>query len=262
MSPDDPRHGTYAGFQVHAKTDKSPCEPCRAAQRRYFKRLKFRLDNGHRERVVLGQDAWDVIHSMSRATLARKTGLSPTYLSRLHTGGEYQKVYVRTRAKILAAATEPTPVGIQRRMRALYVLGHSWHAIERESGIHREAISRIAHGEPPKFVRAYVIDALVGTYERLHMTLPESTRSVTMVRNKARRLKWASPMAWDSIDNPAERPKGVGQSPATGKHRDLLAEVAHLRSLGVAEHVIAGQLGVTVGAIERAEERAREREAS
>lgn len=197
MDASDPRHGTYAGFHAHAKAGEKPCEPCRVAQRRYFKGLKFRLDHGHRERVVLGEDAWNIIHSMTRAALSQRTGINASYLSRLHSGGHYQKVYQRTRAKVLAAGNGPTPVGIQRRVRALYALGYSWHTIERESGIHREAISAIAQGEPPKFVRSYVVEALVATYDRLHMSLPAPSRSVTMVRNAARRKGWLPPLAYD-----------------------------------------------------------------
>lgn len=36
MNPDDPRHGTYAGYQAHKKTNQEqPCEPCRIAYNAY-----------------------------------------------------------------------------------------------------------------------------------------------------------------------------------------------------------------------------------
>jgi hypothetical protein len=40
MSPDDPRHGTSAGYNAHYKTDLDPCEPCKAAKARYEKRRR------------------------------------------------------------------------------------------------------------------------------------------------------------------------------------------------------------------------------
>lgn len=38
MSPDDPRHGTIAGVNVHQRTGTPTCEPCRRAKMRYEKR--------------------------------------------------------------------------------------------------------------------------------------------------------------------------------------------------------------------------------
>ena len=32
MSPDDPRHGTTAGYQAHRRAKESACDPCRQAQ--------------------------------------------------------------------------------------------------------------------------------------------------------------------------------------------------------------------------------------
>ena len=49
MLPDDPRHGTNAGYQAHHKHRVTPCQPCRdahAAQHQAFKARKYlqRLD--------------------------------------------------------------------------------------------------------------------------------------------------------------------------------------------------------------------------
>jgi len=35
MTPDDERHGTYAGWTAHYKDDKNPCPPCLQASRDY-----------------------------------------------------------------------------------------------------------------------------------------------------------------------------------------------------------------------------------
>jgi len=35
VSPDDPRHGTYAGGRIHRKHGQKPCDPCSYAEARY-----------------------------------------------------------------------------------------------------------------------------------------------------------------------------------------------------------------------------------
>lgn len=41
MSPDDPRHGTNAGYLRHTRTGVPSCAPCRAARGHYEKRRKY-----------------------------------------------------------------------------------------------------------------------------------------------------------------------------------------------------------------------------
>lgn len=47
--PDDPRHGTYAGAQLHRKCGERPCFPCMLAARDYMREYRKRrgpaLDN-------------------------------------------------------------------------------------------------------------------------------------------------------------------------------------------------------------------------
>jgi hypothetical protein len=41
MSPDDPRHGTYAGRQAHWRDDEDPCDPCVVARLRTRKKWEL-----------------------------------------------------------------------------------------------------------------------------------------------------------------------------------------------------------------------------
>lgn len=103
-------------------------------------------------------------------------------------------------------------VGVQRRLRALYALGWTWTALDREMGTFNMA---------DKWARqnyAYVFPAtqktIVDLFERLSMTLPpERTpaerRAAARARNAARKQGWPPPLAWDDIDNDPE-PQGVG----------------------------------------------------
>lgn len=51
MSPDDPRHGTIAGYIAHGRTRTPTCDPCRRAKMRYE---KARLVTGPRKVSALG----------------------------------------------------------------------------------------------------------------------------------------------------------------------------------------------------------------
>lgn len=55
---------------------------------------------------------------------------------------------------------------------------------------------------------------------------------------------------------------GIEREPSFWSRDDLVAEYEHLRSAGVSIHTAASQLGVTVGAIEKACERVRKGEAA
>lgn len=55
MAPEDPRHGTVAGYSQHIRSRVEPCEPCRRAQMRYSKGWKLRnLDGARATRPAIG----------------------------------------------------------------------------------------------------------------------------------------------------------------------------------------------------------------
>ena len=43
MSPDDERHGTTAGYSTHIRNRVTPCEPCRAANRKRAIRRRAKI---------------------------------------------------------------------------------------------------------------------------------------------------------------------------------------------------------------------------
>ena len=84
-------------------------------------------------------------------------------------------------------------------------------------------------------------------YDELSMTLPpERTRfermDVTRTRNRARRLGYAPPLAWDNIDDPNERPKFGNRQ----KSRDEVDEA-------VVERFLSGEVGLRTNIAERRE---------
>lgn len=61
MTPEDPRHGTDAGYQCHRRANETPCDACRAARAAYVRDLRTsnpeyrergRLDNMARNRAM------------------------------------------------------------------------------------------------------------------------------------------------------------------------------------------------------------------
>ena len=72
----------------------------------------------------------------------------------------------------------------------------------------------------------------------------------------ANRLGMIAPNRLPDIDDPDEQPD-PGWEPRHYSRDELVAEWSHLRRAGVSIHTAASQLGVTVGAIEKAIERTR-----
>lgn len=233
MSPDDPRHGTYAGWQAHRKTNHPVCDPCHTARSRYFKTMKYRLHTVGPERVPLGDRAWHVIDSMGRRELSRITGLRDSYLSRLHGRGPQAQVYRRTKATILDAGTAVTPLGVQRRLQALLALGYSGAVLSKEVGVSVDAMRGLLRSpEPRKYHPHRVTAAVLDLYERLQLAPMPTGASATAARNKAARMGFAPPMAWDDIDDPHENPTNWEYRP--GERADLLRELdAH--QVGITE---------------------------
>lgn len=145
MSPDDPRHGTYAGYTAGCRS-----ECCRAAARLY-----------HKVR-----------------TLEAMRGLPRMVSSR----------------------------GARRRVEALACLGWSSYDVAAELGntgewtrqvLMRDVIFRSTH------------EAIAAVYDDLSTRTPQGRPQIlARTRNRARRLGYLPPAAWDDIDNDPEPPTG------------------------------------------------------
>ena len=251
LSPDDPRHGTYAGFLAHKRADGKACGPCLEAQYQHNKRTKYRLDQGVPNRIKLGQRAWDVIDQNSRTELHWATGINRNMLSRLHTAGPDAIVLRSTRDRILKAGHMHTPHGIQRRLQALAVMGHSTEVIASETQINAEPLKKLRRNPDPKFVRHSVAKRIVDYYDAHMMERLEGV-GAEVVRARARKAGWVAPLAWDDIDHdPAPVDAPDKQS------RDTLGEYEFLVGNGESHENALKRLGVTDEAIKRARLRAR-----
>lgn len=261
MPADDPRHGTYAGFQLHKERHEPICGSCKHAGYLYTKRMKFRLARTGSNIVDLGESAYAIVSAYPVRLLSELTGIPDPKLYTYRGAGPGARVHINTRNAILGVnrAELWTPVGIRRRVRALTAMGYSAAVIAEVAGLSRTAVLTVRKDDEATFVRRPTATAIRAAYDALHMKLPPNTTPrdravVTRSKALAARNGWAPPLAWGEIDNPTEQPV-TGHDPAQYDSDDLLAEWDHLRGLGVPMHHAARQLGVTPSAIEKAVER-------
>lgn len=206
MSPEDPRHGTYAGALAHRRSGVPACLPCQLAARRTVKAAKMRLDKGIRNRIPLGQRAYDILTNVGPTPVAEATGLWRNNLYRAQRRGPDALVLRTTRDAILAVSG-PTPVGVQRRLQALAAVGHTMDAIAQAAGVHFERLARISRAaEPPARVTPRVARAVAAAYEQLQATAPAPGRETTRRRTLSEQRGWLPPHVWDDIDDGTEDP--------------------------------------------------------
>jgi hypothetical protein len=151
VTPEDKRHGTYAGSIAHYIGKTPSCQPCRDAAATYRRQRRARL-----------------------------------YLAR-------------------ATTLEVNPVGSIRRIQALVRLGHSMRLIDEHMGWTWGTTSRfIVAGH--KLTHRTTADRIATVYERLCMTIPDGQYALRN-RRLAERHGWPAPLAWNDIDDPAEKPR-------------------------------------------------------
>jgi hypothetical protein len=161
-----------------------------------------------------------------------------------------------------------SPVGTQRRLRALAARSWSPEAIERETGIPSELIS-LALGRADD-ITPDLVGAVAAAYDRLwDREPPAATRddqqAAAMAALRAARRGWAPPLAWDDdqIDLPGARPE-PGWKPRqriTRRAVDLVEDATFLRQRGGYQDTtmseIAMRLGVSRNRLDQAYVRAR-----
>lgn len=99
-------------------------------------------------------------------------------------------------------------LGAQRRIRALMALGYRHSDLTDALG-GSEVSYRIAAGRSP-LITAHTWRAIDDAFQRLSATPGPSERS----RKAALAQGYAPPLAWDDIDNPHERPRGIRRTDA------------------------------------------------
>lgn len=210
MSPDDPRHGTHAGALAHRRGGPPMCLPCEVAARRYIKATKMRLDKGIRNRIPLGQRAYDILTHVGPTQVAEATGLWRNNLYRTQRRGPSAIVLRSTRDAILRVQA-PTAAGTQRRIQALAMKGHTLTVISAESGVHLDRLAVISRRDtPPDRVRPHVALGVAAAFERLRDVDPPNRPENVRRRTLSARQGWLLAEVWDDIDDPTEDPLAEG----------------------------------------------------
>lgn len=226
MTPDDPRHGTYAGSTAHYRDGEKPCLPCYAARRKYHTRYVKENELGYRRRTPVGRGGvWQRIDQLYKSDysyleLARALGcIREAKLYTIHVGGPEGRVSVKTwynlRDALAKVKPMPTRIGTLRRLQALHALGWPIKHVMLMTGHNPEIGKKALRGEHDNF-SAEVRRDIAELYERVAMTLPPTNvpAGVKAAQARAKRRSaeagWAPPLAWDNIDDPDERPAGLG----------------------------------------------------
>lgn len=223
MTPDDPRHGRYAGAQAHWKSGVEICEPCRAAYARYHKGLDHDHAHGRRRRISATMATKHIARlreeGLTVPEIARRAGVAKATVYRASDSEAPPRMIASNVAAILSVTADTEPeqgymprVGVIRRIQALNAIGWTRVSLAARLEMSGPNLTQLVTGCRGATHRANLhvqvktwqkIDAL---YRELSMTPGPSDES----RRRALRNGWAPPMAWDDIDDPNEHPKGIG----------------------------------------------------
>lgn len=237
------------------------CDACRKANSRYNKwnQIPGSCDLIPSDEVRRHVKALQAA-GMGRRTIAKRSGVSETVVSRL-AGLDHSKPADRVRpataAKLLAVTPDrlaPKALvpsrGAVRRLQALVTIGHTQSSLAAGIGWTPANLGPLVLGQRPYITQA-THDLVAALYGHLSMTPGGSTRS----RNLALRKGWVPPLGWDDIDADDE----PVDTPEAATHREILVDNFHdtywqhrgdIRAAAV-------RLDTTVHALQRALYRAR-----
>ncbi len=208
MTPDDPRHGSHAGAVQHDKAHEPRCAACSKAANRDDKRRRYLKHIGQAPTVELGERAWLIVDTGPLNRIAHATGMTHHRLRAYIDAGPQHLVHRATRDRILATDDGWTVIGLQRRLRALTMIGWSMRQLADRSGVAVDSLKRLRGSKDRQFVKHNVATAVLALYDDLHMTPALNGPSRTKTLADARGRGWVAPLAWGSrdIDDPNATP--------------------------------------------------------
>ena len=131
-------------------------------------------------------------------------------------------------------------VGTQRRLRALMWMGHSGAYLAKRLGITAGSFTPLIND-----AHEYVYRGRAKEVEALFRELWDKQGPSSFTRLRAQRLRWASPLMWDNIDDPDEEPTpGIPMLGAI-RPKDVMA----LLDAGMDREQIGEKLGLTREAV-------------
>lgn len=218
MSPDDPRHGQRATYLKGCT-----CDRCTEANATYCKRYRARrYANGGNLRVD-ATAAREHLKAMnvhySRSSLGELAGINSSAVYRI-ISGQQQRITRIVERRILAIHlghdvgthwVNATPAA--RRIQALCALGYSINGQSQRLNYSKQNMYSLITGEKP-FITSAIDQKIRAHYAELSMLLPPTRdrfqrAAITKAKKMARSNGWPPPLAWDNIDDPDEKPKGM-----------------------------------------------------
>ncbi|MFD5419437.1 helix-turn-helix domain-containing protein [Streptomyces sp. NPDC127069] len=188
---------------------------------------------------------------MTTNTIARQAGI-PEATLRDFVKGRTQRIRRPHALKVMGVTPASLdllawhqPLAAERRVRALYAVGHSSEDIAAAAGLARSVVSAIAHGHKTR-LSGRTVQAIRNAYPLLAKT----TGTSRVALRAARKAGWLGPGYYDDdeIDNPDYEP-AVTHTP---RYIALAEDCAELERLGHTREQIAARLGVTRDGLQRA----------
>lgn len=253
MEPTDPRHGTEAGHEQHARDHEPACGPCHHAKLVATRRRAKRKTMGYKYTLPLGEANHRKLTALkakgaAETHIAEWMGVSSSVVWRMFNGGPEQVVYARTWLRVaeLRPPRIVTPVGVTRRIQALTWMGYTPRAIAEAAGCHADTVQDARDGAR-EFLAARVREGIADAFDRLHMRSASSDdrwegAAQTRMRSLARQRGYLPPLAWVDVDDPDEAPD-MGASSVSPADVDPV----------VVERILAGEWRLPATRAERLE---------
>lgn len=241
ITPDDPRHGTRAGYQAHRKAKEDACEACLRGRAREDKTVRYDHHRGVRmeytpDEVYALLEPW-LAMGLSYGAIGNAAGLGGTHGSRLSERIAERRPFRRVTYQALAAVTEADFHGsatvdadlTKTRIYSLMAAGHTLISMPILATGKWRANRHITVEQSARI--------------RDHYAAHEHTTGPSVhTQNRARRAGHLPPVAWDDPGTLAW-PLG-SESPLTA--RECLDEVA-------VQRILSGDWRQPTNAFERAE---------
>lgn len=211
-------HGTEAA----CRQDGCHCIPCaeadRAARAERARQVHYgRAKSGYVDALPARSHVRVMTKRMSDGAAAKAIGIDLVTLQRIKTAKAGKRIQAATAERVLStpitiAAVPPkswvSPLGTARRIQG--AIAEGWPAAELARRIGYSNQSSVNHlaALTDEVIERRTAERIAAVLDSLPAAAPESP-AADRARARARRRGWVPTMAWDDIDDPLERPKGV-----------------------------------------------------
>ncbi|MFD4111594.1 hypothetical protein ACFWWU_36385 [Streptomyces sp. NPDC058650] len=188
-----------------------------------------------RDRLVELQDAGFGLERVADAAQVPRSAVMDIYFGPRGAGVQPKPISERvTRASHAARllAVDPAQIdaalvpstGTTRRLQALVAVGYTETEIAQRLGMDVTNLSTLMHDGRPRVLAATFV-SVRSVFASLWAE-PQSGGWADNARRVAKRHGWAGPLAWDDIDDPAERPNTIGAADAEPTIDETAVELA------------------------------------